>query len=163
MSRDQCCICLDNLVDTHLQCSHEFCKVCLVEVLERDDDYGLSCPLCRNPTHITSDPEINQRIVDIEFNRNEYGTYYDWEKSVYNYVREINLFNGRDFGVSGSWYDIPFGALTWEIVSSRGSFYASSNKRARWTPRQCYDPRWNWPSHKMSDYYKLYKTPQITA
>ena len=163
MTKDQCCICLDHLVDTKLQCCHEFCEECLTEIIEHDDDYGLSCPLCRNPTYMTNNPEINQRIVDIELNRNENGVYYNWEDIINDYVEEWNIFNGDDFYFPGSWYDILFGGTYIEVKCSRGSYYASSTNHCRWTGNQWYDPRWNWPSHKMSAYYKLYKTPQITA
>ena len=161
--KDQCCICLDSLVDTQLQCGHEFCQNCISEVLERDNEYELSCPLCRNPTFITSNPDINRRILDIELSRNENGTYYDWENIINDYVEEINIFNGDAFYITGSWYDILFGGTYIEIKYSRGSYYASStDDHCRWTENQWCNPRWHWPSHKMSDYYKLYKTPQIT-
>ena len=162
MTKDHCCICFDNIVNTSLQCSHEFCQKCITEVINHHDDNSLVCPLCRNSTYITSNEDINHRIFDIEINRNKYGDYYDWDKIIRDYVNNLNLFNGEDFNVVRAFYDIRIGAKTFEIKSHWQSFYVSSIKLGRWTG-QWYNPRWNWPAYKMSDYYKLYNTPQITA
>ena len=159
MAVDQCCICFDNLVDTRLQCSHEFCQECITEVLNRDNNGELSCPMCRNPTFMTSNPEINQRILGIEFNRNDMppasrrNAFEEFFAEIFGavhqgHLHDINLGRGGELWVS--------------VKSTHQSSYESSAEDKRCTAQRL-NPRWNWPSHKMSDYYKLYKTPQITV
>ena len=153
MAVDQCCICFDKLVDTRLQCSHEFCQECITEVINRDNNGELSCPMCRNPTFMTSNPEINQRL---EFNRNDMPP-----ASRRNALEE---FFAEIFGAvhQGHLYDINLGGYFVDVKYTRQSSYEPSAEDKRCTAQRL-NPRWNWPSDKMSDYYKLYKTPQITV
>ena len=154
MTWDTCCICLDNVVDMSLQCNHEFCQECITEVLNLDNNGELSCPLCRNPTFITSNPEINNRIRGIELNRND--TPFHDEVNTF-----LTVINGN--GLFNQGYDIYWN-FAYEIKSerTRGWSPEQESEANRWA-EHCLNPRWNWPSYKMSDYYKMYTTPQITA
>ena len=166
--KETCCICYENEADTRLQCSHNFCKDCVLEVLKRDKDCSLNCPLCRNPTYITSDELINKKIFGIEINRCENGKSCDPEKVVRNYFN--NYFGDREYILSLD-KDICWTVMNWRclhIINYRRSsndqitiYYAI--KKSRWSERQCVIPIYDYPSYRMSGYYKLYKTPQIVA
>ena len=82
-----CCEPKNKLLE--LNCGHqEFCVSCCNNILIHDAEKKLKCPMCRKPSYITSDKDINNQILENELLRPNFDDIYhdDIYHDIYHYI-----------------------------------------------------------------------------